>query len=224
MPPKFKFTKDEIVSAAFGIVREGGEDALTAREVAKRLGSSTSPIFTVFSDIKELREEVVKKAKAMFDGYMAKALDFTPAYKMRGIQWVRFAKDEPELFRFLFMRDIGKDKSFDSSIEEIPFGKDDDIKIIVRDYKATPEQAETMFRQMWIYTYGMCTLTACGVCSFSDEEIALGLGEAFRGAVHVILSNEENKSKLFPEKKDGPLGTEIRKRHPDLQKNGFKEE
>ncbi len=224
MPPKFKFTKDEIISAAFGIVREHGEDALTAREVAKRLGSSTSPIFTVFSDIKELREEVVRKAKSLFDEYMERALEFTPAYKMRGIQWVRFAKDEPELFRFLFMRDIGKEKSFNSSIEEIPFGKGDDIEIITKDYNATPEQAETMFRQMWIYTYGMCTLTACGVCTFSDEEIALGLGEAFRGAVHVILSNEENKSKIFPEKKDGPRGIEIRKRHPDLQKNGFEEE
>ena len=58
MPPKFKFTKDEIVSAAFGIVREGGEDALTAREVAKRLGSSTSPIFTVFS---ELAKDITEK-------------------------------------------------------------------------------------------------------------------------------------------------------------------
>ena len=224
MPPKFKFTKDEIITAAFETVRERGEDALTAREVAKKLGSSSSPIFTVFDDMGELKGEVRKKAKALFDDYMKVALDFTPAYKMRGMQWIKFAKNEPSLFRFLFMQDTGKDSNFDSSIEEIPFGKEDDIEIIMKDYNATAEQAETMFRQMWIYTYGMCVLSACGVCNFSNEEIAVGLGEAFRGAVHVILSNEENKAGVFPERRDEPKSIEIIKNHPDLQKNGFKED
>ena len=81
-----------------------------------------------------------------------------------------------------------------------------------------------MFRQMWIYTYGMCVLSACGVCSFSDKEIAVGLGAAFRGAVHVILSNEENKAGVFPAKRDEPKSIEIIKNHPDLRKNGFKED
>ena len=80
MPPKFKFTKDEIITAAFETVRERGEDALTAREVAKKLGSSSSPIFTVFADMGELKGEVRKRAKTLFDDYMKVALDFTPAY------------------------------------------------------------------------------------------------------------------------------------------------
>lgn len=48
MPPKTKFTKEEIVDAAYEILRVEGEEALAAREVGKRLGTSSSPIFTVF--------------------------------------------------------------------------------------------------------------------------------------------------------------------------------
>ena len=49
MPPKAKFTKNEIVEAAMQIVREQGLEAVTSRELGKRLGSSACPIFTVFS-------------------------------------------------------------------------------------------------------------------------------------------------------------------------------
>lgn len=86
MPPKPKYTKEEIIAAAFELVREAGSDALTAREVGKRLSTSSSPIFTVFRDMDELRCAVRTMAKARFDGYMAVAENYVPAYKMRGMQ------------------------------------------------------------------------------------------------------------------------------------------
>lgn len=51
MPPKPKFTKDEIVDAALDIVSRDGVEAMTAREVGERLGSSARPIFTVFGSM-----------------------------------------------------------------------------------------------------------------------------------------------------------------------------
>ena len=51
MPPKPKFTREEIVAAALSLLREQGESALTAREIGKRLGTSSSPIFTTFMDM-----------------------------------------------------------------------------------------------------------------------------------------------------------------------------
>lgn len=55
MPPKAKFTKEEIVEAALGIAHESGFDALTARTLGERLGSSARPIFTVFKSMDEVR-------------------------------------------------------------------------------------------------------------------------------------------------------------------------
>ena len=188
MPPKPKFTKDEIVTAAFELARAEGAQALTAREVGRRLGVSSSPIFTVFTDMAELHAAVEGRAEACFKEYMAMAEDYAPAYKKRGMQWVRFAQDEPMLFRLLFMSARGDALDFDRAQQIIPFGKETDIAIIMRDYHATREQAEHLFRQMWIYTYGLCSLCAAKVCRFSDEEIAVQLGEVFAGMVYVLRS------------------------------------
>lgn len=218
MPPKPKFTKEEIIVSAYELVRSGGIDILTAREVGKSLGTSSSPIFTFFKDMEELKTEVQKKAKECFDTYMAIAENYNPAYKMRGMQWVRFAREEPMLFNLLFMqksRDLG---GFDEIIETIPFGRQDDINIIMRDYRADRKRAEHLFRQMWIYTYGLCVLSAEGVCSFSDDEIAVQLGEIFRGMIYVIQSDNERIAAVKPAKLGSDESDEILSKHPDLSK------
>lgn len=214
MPPKRKYTKDEIIDAAFLLVREEGEKAMTAREVGKRLGTSSSPIFTVFRDMSELADEVMRRAKQFFDEHMAIAESYIPAYKMRGIQWVRFARREPELFKLLFMRKTSG-KGFDQAMSEIPFGREDDIRIIMRDYKSGRADAEHLFGQMWIYTYGLCVLSAMGVCSFDDDEISRRLGEIFSGMTYVI-QNEGSVVSGTPVRADDIKGSEFDMTFPDL--------
>lgn len=63
MPPKPKFSREDIINAAFDIVQKNGTDAMTAREVGKYLGTSSTPIFTAFNDMSELRAAVCDKAK-----------------------------------------------------------------------------------------------------------------------------------------------------------------
>ena len=53
MPPKAKFTKQQIVDAALEIFRDEGMEKLTSRNLGKKLGSSACPIFTVFSGMEE---------------------------------------------------------------------------------------------------------------------------------------------------------------------------
>ena len=217
MPPKPKFTKDEIVTAAYELVRRKGSDAMTAREVGKQLGVSSSPIFTVFRDMEDLKTAVTARAKSTFDRYVAVAEEYNPAYKMRGMQWVKFAQDEPMLFRLLFMCDNGSDTDFEAAMDIIPFGRETDIAIISRDYHASPEQAAHLFRQMWIYTYGMCTLCASKVCRFTDEEIATQLGEIFAGMVYVLHSDSVKPS-LIPVKSSAPESADVSRLHPDFRK------
>ena len=66
MPPKAKFTREEVISAALEIVRANGEEALTARSLGEKLGSSARPVFTVFSGMEEVQSEVVSAAKAVY--------------------------------------------------------------------------------------------------------------------------------------------------------------
>lgn len=197
MPPKPKYTKDEIISAAYELCRAHGYDAITAREVGRQLRVSSSPIFTVFEDMEELKCAVTERAKATFDEYINVAEGYNPAFKKRGMQWVKFAQDEPMLFRLLFMCDNGSDADFDTALSAIPFGREDDVSLITRDYNATPEQAAHLFRQMWIYTYGLCTLCAAKVCRFSDEEISSRLSEVFTGLV-LVMRAEGDKTAFTP--------------------------
>ena len=196
MPPKAKYTRDEIIAIAYELVREQGVEALTAREVAKRLGTSPSPIFALFRDMEELKAAVKERAEACFGSYMADAERYHPAYKRRGMQWVKFAQEEPLLFRMLFMQDMhGVD--LDTALRKIPFDADTDIAIM-QDYRATRQQAEHLFRQMWIYTYGMCTLCAAKVCAFTEREITQRLGEIFQGMIFVLRSDKAQEASIRP--------------------------
>lgn len=186
MPRKAQYTKEEVVAAALDLVREKGAERLTAREMGRKIGTSVVPVFSLFGDMGTLRREVSDAAKNVFDGYMREADDYEPTYKKRGMQWVKFASEEKELFKFLFMQPTGLD--LDGLLDLIPFGKDRDIDVIMRDYGMSTAEAEHLFKQMWIYTYGLCVLTASGSCSFSEKEISLRLAEIFSGTVGVIKS------------------------------------
>ena len=214
MPPKPKFTKEQMIDAAIDLICEQGEDRLTARELGKQLGSSSCPIFTLFKDMDEVKAEVKKRAVEVFDSYMAVAENYTPAYKKRGMQWVKFASENPRLFRLLFMQETDV-KSFDDAQNVIPFGKQNDIDIIMRDYNATKEQAEHLFKQMWTFTYGMCSLVATKVCTFTEEEITVALGEIFQGMIFVIKSGDKPVG-IVPAENSSKEAENIESHHPDL--------
>lgn len=216
MPPKPKFTRDEIAAAALALVRAEGEDALTARELGARLGSSARPIFTVFSDMGEVREAVRAMARSRFAEYMAAAEDYEPAFKMRGLQWLRFAQEEPELFKLLFMRGGAPALGLDAAVHASAFGSEQDIAIIMRDYHADRTQAEHLFQQLWIYTYGLCVLCATGACSFSAQELAIRLGEIFRGMVHVLTSGASGFAAVQPVRRGESGSDAVRGQRPDL--------
>ena len=65
VPPKVKFTREEIIDAAIELVRESGIEMLTSRELGKKMGVSARPIFTAFENMGELKNEVFGRAKAI---------------------------------------------------------------------------------------------------------------------------------------------------------------
>ena len=120
MPPRFKFTKEEIVQAALDITRESGLSALTARALAARLGCSVKPVFGAFKNMEEVQQEVMAAANRMYEDYLKTdmAKGQYPPYKASGMAYIRFAKEEPHLFKLLFMRDRSGEK-IEENREEI---------------------------------------------------------------------------------------------------------
>ena len=103
MAPKNKFTREEMVEAALRVVRAKGIDGLTAKTLADELGTSTQPVFTAFGSMDAVRREVYAAAVRVYDGYTNTGLKEKIPFFGVGMQYVRFAREEPELYRLLFL-------------------------------------------------------------------------------------------------------------------------
>lgn len=201
MPPKAKFTREEIIEAALNLAAEKGISALTARELGAALGSSSRPIFTAFKNMEEVLHEVRKAALAKYETYARKAEAFTPVYKELGLQMVRFAAEHPKLYRLLFMTEKPEAKSFDDVFENLGDIADLCVEVIQCDYELSYENARLLFQHNWIHTYAVGALIATGVCNFTEKEIQDMLSREFVAMLMLIKSGRAESCTTIPEKK-----------------------
>ena len=188
MPPKAKYTREEIVQMALEMARKKGIDAVVARELAKELGTSTSPIFTTFKSMEELQKEVRQLALKEFESYVSDAVNFTPAFKYVGLKMIEFAMREPKLFQLVYMREHDGSQSFAMLVEELGDTVGVCIEIMQKEYALSQEEAEVLFRQVWLHTFGICVLVAGKVCRLTPEEISEMLSMEFKGSLMLIKS------------------------------------
>lgn len=193
MPPKAKFSREEIIVAALKIARMQGIEAVTARELGRELGSSARPIFTVFQSMEEVLEEVLKGARELYKRYIEQGLSETPAFRGVGMAYIRFAIEEENLFSLLFMRE---QKPVDS-IEEILMLIDESYDAILRSveepYHLSREDAKRIYQHLWIYSHGIATLCATGMYTFTPEEIEGQITEVFKGLLQKVKANERHE-------------------------------
>ncbi len=178
MPPKFKFTREEIVQAALELTRTEGADGLTARSLAARLGCSVKPIFGLFRGMEEVRQQVLEAADALYQRYLREdmAAGRYPAYKASGMAYIRFAREERELFKLLFMRDRQE--------EEIP-AEDDSIRplleLIQRNLGVDEAAARRFHLEMWLYVHGIATMIATSYLNWEEDFVSQVLTDAYQG-------------------------------------------
>ncbi len=190
MPPKAKFTREEIIAKAFEMARENGIESVVARELGKALGTSSSPIFTAFENMEELYEEVRKVALKEFESYVSDALNYTPAFKYVGMKMVEFAMKEPKLFQLVYMREHDGSQTYQMLVEELGETVEICVQIMQKDYELKRQEAELLFRQVWLHTFGICVLVAGKICRLSPEEISEMLGVEFQGILMLIKSEK----------------------------------
>ena len=187
MPPKVKVTKEDIVNAAIELVRREGDTAINARSVASALGCSTQPVFSNFSNMEELKEAIISTAYSLYLDFIKAETESGkyPQYKAFGMAYVRFAKEEKELFKLLFMRDrTGEDISPASDFEE-------SVKIIMTANNISREKAELIHLEMWSCVHGIGTMLATSFLPLEFELISDMLTDVYQGirARHVSEVN-----------------------------------
>lgn len=170
MPPKPKFTKEEIVRAAYELLQERGMDAVVAREVGKQLGTTTGPVFTYFDSMEELKTEVHELARKECMDYFREALEYDAAFKEFGLRWIRYATKYPHVYALLFMTKSDKPMLYgfmDEKMREIL----DPMVIQVKNYFGLKEEdAENVIKEMCIFAQGMASMNVNGLGNFTEEE------------------------------------------------------
>lgn len=194
MPPKAKFTKTEIIQAALEIVRSDGLNALTARALGQKLGSSARPIFTIFSSMDEVCREVVAATKRLYAGYVEQGLiqKEIPAFKGVGMQYIRFALSEPKLFQVLFMSEQSKKPAVEEILPEIEEHYQQIIDSLQSSYILSRQDAKWLYRHLWIYSHGIAVLCATNMCTFTPEEIGTMLTEVFVAMLKEMKGKEHD--------------------------------
>lgn len=178
MPPKFKFTREEIVQAALEFTRTEGVDALTARSLAARLGCSVKPIFGLFKSMDEVRQQVLEAANALYQRYLQEDMSAGryPAYKASGMAYIRFAREERELFRLLFMRDRQQEEVPEEDPTLLPL-----LALIGSSLGVDEATARRFHLEMWLYVHGIATMIATSYLNWEEAFISEALTDAYQG-------------------------------------------
>lgn len=178
MPPKVKVTKEDIVNAAVNIVRNSGAQAINARTIASVLNCSTQPVFSNFATMDELRLAVVERADALCQEYMRREVENGefPTYKANGMAYIRFAKEEKELFKLLYMRDRSGE-----SIPERTELTDEMESIVQNNTGLSGADAKLFHLEMWAYVHGIATMSATGFFDLDWELVSRMLTDSYQG-------------------------------------------
>lgn len=180
MPPKAKFTQEEIIQTALQIARTDGIDQITARELGKRLGSSARPIFTVFENMDQVKTEVIACGKELYRQYIADALTQELPFKAVGIAYITFSIREPKLFQLLFMSAGAPQTDVAHILPQIDASYEDILHSVQSSYALDREAADRMYQHLWTYTHGIATMCATGLCHYTMEQISDRLTEIFK--------------------------------------------
>lgn len=201
MPPRVKFQKEEIVQAALQIARQKGIDAVTAREVAAALRVSPRPIFTYYDSMDQLRRDVFELAKEQYRAYIERGLSETIPFLGVGQQYIRFAKEEPELYKLLFL--TRPDGAVGGAMESLRFSQALVRESIMRIYRMDAHEADCYFRDVWLMAFSFATMIVTDDCPFTDEEmsavfseVSLSICKAYKD-VPGLAAGEYDKDAIF---------------------------
>ena len=183
MARKETITKGEILNAAFEMTREKGFSQVSARTLAAKVGCSTQPIFRVYKNMDELGSELYDKAVTYFSDYYANApkTSETPFANM-GIAYIRFAQEEQQLFKLLFMTEDRHGKS----LYDLLNGTNGSVVKEINNAKFYGcKDPSGMFMRMWIFIHGAACMSLTDDYDLQEEDTVKLLEESYKAFLNV---------------------------------------
>ena len=189
MPKKPTTTKEAMIEGAFRLIRERGHEVLTVRNLASFLGCSTQPIMYQFPDTDVLKDLTYRKADAFHSEYILAAGDLLEI----GMRYIRFAEEEPQLFRFLFQSGRFSGLSLEDLIRAPEAA--DVLAAVSREEELTAEEAAAYFEPLVAVVHGYASLIANNGMKYDPDAIRRALLMIAEGMGEGRNRNDETVSK-----------------------------
>lgn len=183
MPPTVRFTRDAVLHAACQLMRREGMEALNARAIAKELGGSTQPIFRLFTNMEDLHRELILYVARQFQAHAeAEMAQSDSPYIQLCTTYLLYGRDEPELFKLLFMRDrVSEGQYSDQTNLDLVFN------IIKKETPLDDETALRFFERTWLFIHGLAVCIATKYIPCQDERYLISMvKEAYNAAVKMM--------------------------------------
>lgn len=183
MPPTVRFTRDAVLHAACQLMRREGMEALNARAIAKELGGSTQPIFRLFTNMEDLHRELILYVARQFQAHAeAEMAQSDSPYIQLCTTYLLYGRDEPELFKLLFMRDrVSEGQYSDQKNFDLVFN------IIKKETPLDDETALRFFERTWLFIHGLAVCIATKYIPCQDERYLISMvKEAYNAAVKMM--------------------------------------
>lgn len=184
MPPKPKITREQVIDAAFAIARREGIASVNARTAARQLGCSTQPVMYHFPRIEDLKRAVYSRADRFHTEYLMSSAD---PLLGTGLNYIRFAVEEPHLFQFLFQSGY----ALESSLPEMIDSPELQPILAAMGNAAGMDmpQMKEVFLTIALFTHGYASIIANNGLDYDETTAAEHLERAYRGAV--LAAQEE---------------------------------
>ncbi len=169
MPKKPTTTREAMIEGAFRLIREQGHEAMTVRNLASFLGCSTQPIMYQFPNLDTLRDLVYQKTDAFHSEYILAGGDLLEI----GLRYVRFAEEEPLLFRFLFQ----SGRFTGLSLEDLVRAPESAgvLSAVSAEENLAPEDAASIFEPLAALVHGYASLIANNAMKYDPDAVRRAL-------------------------------------------------
>ena len=195
MPPKTRITKDTIINAAIEVVKQSGYESINARTVAGQLHCSTQPVMYHFSTIDAVKRAAYARVDRLHSEYLLTISPEQDPILGIGLNYIRFAVEEPQLFRFLFQSGYAKEKSLLEMIDSeelIPV-----LAAIQDGAGLSLEKTKQLFLTIALFAHGYASIIANNGLEYDEKLVAEHLKRAWNGAFLAAAQEEEQDEKTI---------------------------
>ena len=189
MPPKPRITRDMITQAAIAVIRQNGFESINARTVSQQLHCSTQPVMYHFATIDSLKRAAYAVADQMHSEYLMTIAEAQDPVLGIGLNYIRFAVEEPQLFRFLFQSGYtGKNSLLEmiDSAELLPV-----LTVMQQEAGLSAEKTKQIFLTVAMFAHGYASIIANNGLEYDENLIAGHLERVWKGAL--LAATQERK-------------------------------